>query len=71
MGLVAFGLPSVGSLKLRESESDPVSHIGCDCAESRQHRLEWLHVRHKNSNTCHAAGRASYQISKQLSEPTL
>ena len=44
---------------------------GCDFAKGKQERLEWLHVRHKNSITCHTAGRVSYRISKQLCEPTL
>lgn len=42
-----------------------------DFAESKGDRLKWLHVRHKNSISCHTAGRVSYQISKQPREPTL
>lgn len=40
-------------------------------SESKQDRLKWQHVTHKNSMSCHSVGRVSYQISKQLCKPTL
>lgn len=38
--------------------------------KGKHERLERLHVRRKNSPTCHTTGRVSYWISKQPCEPT-